>query len=72
MTFLYICHHLRRSTRSARRVTVLRDARHILTDRCRELTNDDLVQAMTGEAALMRAGQHAGRAAAPDAPRSSK
>ncbi len=58
VTFLYISHHLHEIYEICDTVTVLRDARHIVTTAVASLTKDDLVQAMTGDVALMRAEQH--------------
>ena len=49
-TFLFISHHLHEIYEVCETVTVLRDARHIVTCPARELSRDQLVQAMTGEA----------------------
>jgi simple sugar transport system ATP-binding protein len=49
VTFLYISHHLQEIYEICDTVTVLRDARNILTSRVTELAKDDLVRAMTGE-----------------------
>jgi simple sugar transport system ATP-binding protein len=50
VTFLFISHHLHEIYEVCETVTVLRDARHIATRPARELSRDDLVEAMTGEA----------------------
>jgi simple sugar transport system ATP-binding protein len=49
-TFLFISHHLHEIYEICETVTVLRDARHILTCPASELSREQLVQAMTGEA----------------------
>ncbi|MEV4811693.1 sugar ABC transporter ATP-binding protein [Micromonospora avicenniae] len=49
VTFLFISHHLQEVYEVCQRVTVLRDARHILTEPVEALSRDDLVAAMTGE-----------------------
>ena len=54
VTFLYISHHLEEIYQICDVVTVLRDARHILTQRVSQLPKDELVHAMTGDADRMR------------------
>ncbi|MEV1327988.1 sugar ABC transporter ATP-binding protein [Micromonospora costi] len=49
VTFLFISHHLEEVYEVCQTATVLRDARHILTQPVAALTRDDLVAAMTGE-----------------------
>ncbi|MER7441463.1 sugar ABC transporter ATP-binding protein [Micromonospora avicenniae] len=49
VTFLFISHHLQEVYEVCQRVTVLRDARHILTEPVDALSRDELVAAMTGE-----------------------
>ncbi|MGK5741155.1 sugar ABC transporter ATP-binding protein [Micromonospora sp. URMC 103] len=49
VTFLFISHHLQEVYEVCQTVTVLRDARHILTEPVGSLTRDDLVAAMTGD-----------------------
>ncbi|RKN22434.1 sugar ABC transporter ATP-binding protein [Micromonospora musae] len=49
VTFLFISHHLQEVYEVCQRVTVLRDARHILTEPVEALSRDELVAAMTGE-----------------------
>ncbi|MBS2966579.1 sugar ABC transporter ATP-binding protein [Actinocrinis puniceicyclus] len=56
VTFLYISHHLEEIYEICDTVTVFRDARYVLTAPVRQLARADLVAAMTGEAALARAG----------------
>jgi ABC-type sugar transport system ATPase subunit len=51
VAFLFISHHLQEVYELCTRVTVYRDARHILTAPVAELDHDALVEAMTGEAA---------------------
>jgi simple sugar transport system ATP-binding protein len=63
VTFLFISHHLQEVYEICDTVTVFRDARHILTRPVAELPKDELVDAMTGEAA--RLVEHAARAALP-------
>ena len=50
VTFLYISHHLQEIYEVCETVTVLRDARHVLTDTLSHLPQAALVEAMTGEA----------------------
>jgi simple sugar transport system ATP-binding protein len=50
VTFLYISHHLQEIYEVCATVTVLRDARHILTGPAKTISHDQLVEAMTGEA----------------------
>ncbi len=49
VTFLFISHHLQEVYEVCQTVTVLRDARHVLTQPVETLSRDDLVAAMTGE-----------------------
>jgi simple sugar transport system ATP-binding protein len=63
VTFLFISHHLQEIYEICDRVTVFRDARHILTAPVAELPQGELVAAMTGEAASLQ--DHAAR---PDVP----
>lgn len=49
VTFLFISHHLPEIHEVCDTVTVLRDARHILTERASAISHDELVEAMTGE-----------------------
>jgi simple sugar transport system ATP-binding protein len=49
VTFLYISHHLQEIYEICDTVTVLRDARHIVTSRVADLSRDELVNAMTGD-----------------------
>jgi simple sugar transport system ATP-binding protein len=51
VAFLFISHHLQEVYDLCTRVTVYRDARHILTASVADLSHDALVEAMTGEAA---------------------
>jgi len=48
VTFLYISHHLQEIYETCDMVTVLRDARHIVTERVDRLPRAELVSAMTG------------------------
>ncbi|WP_203995111.1 sugar ABC transporter ATP-binding protein [Sphaerisporangium rufum] len=54
VTFLFISHHLQEVYEICDRVTVFRDARHIVTAPVADLPQGDLVAAMTGEAAGLR------------------
>src|SRR3984957_13142654 len=49
VTFLFISHHLQEVYEVCQTVTVLRDARHILTAPAATLPRDGLIEAMTGE-----------------------
>jgi simple sugar transport system ATP-binding protein len=49
VTFLFISHHLQEVYEVCQTVTVLRDARHILTAPAASLSKDALIEAMTGE-----------------------
>jgi simple sugar transport system ATP-binding protein len=49
VTFLFISHHLQEVYEVCQTVTVLRDARHILTAPAASLPKDALIEAMTGE-----------------------
>jgi simple sugar transport system ATP-binding protein len=51
VTFLFISHHLQEVYEICEAVTVLRDARHIVTAPVAELSKDRLIEAMTGESA---------------------
>lgn len=51
VTFLYISHHLQEIFQLCQRVTVFRDARHIITTPITEISHSALVEAMTGEPA---------------------
>ena len=51
VTMLFISHHLEEVYEVCQSVTVFRDARHVLTSPVGELPHDELVSAMTGEAA---------------------
>ncbi|APU15676.1 MULTISPECIES: sugar ABC transporter ATP-binding protein [Actinoalloteichus] len=61
VTFLFISHHLREVYEVCQDVTVLRDARHVLTAPVDQLGRADLVAAMTGEAAELGTGLTAPR-----------
>lgn len=49
VTFLFISHHLQEVYEVCQAVTVLRDARHVLTEPVAEITRTQLIDAMTGE-----------------------
>jgi len=49
VTFLFISHHLQEVHEVCQAVTVLRDARHVVTAPVADLTRGQLVDAMTGE-----------------------
>jgi simple sugar transport system ATP-binding protein len=49
VTFLFISHHLQEVYEVCQAVTVLRDARHVLTAPVEDVTRAQLVDAMTGE-----------------------
>lgn len=53
VTFLFISHHLDEVYEVCDTVTVMRDARHIVTAPVAELPNTELVAAMTGEATAL-------------------
>jgi simple sugar transport system ATP-binding protein len=50
VTFLYISHHLQEIYQVCQTVTVLRDARHVVTAPVADLRERELVSAMTGDA----------------------
>jgi simple sugar transport system ATP-binding protein len=50
VTFLFISHHLPEIYEICQRVTVFRDARHVVTAPVEELSHQQLVEAMIGEA----------------------
>ncbi|MBO3744676.1 sugar ABC transporter ATP-binding protein [Streptosporangiaceae bacterium NEAU-GS5] len=53
VTILYISHHLEEIYEICRRVTVFRDARHVITRPVADLPHDELVAAMTGEGTVL-------------------
>jgi simple sugar transport system ATP-binding protein len=69
VTFLFISHHLDEVYEVCDTVSVLRDARHIVTAPVAELGKPDLVAAMTGEATGLTTGL-TGAGAGRQAPRS--
>jgi simple sugar transport system ATP-binding protein len=68
ITFLFISHHLQEIYEICQTVTVMRDARHIVTAPVAEMPKQRLIEAMTGEAsnAVVADARHRVRAA--DAP----
>ncbi|MEV4312452.1 sugar ABC transporter ATP-binding protein [Actinocrispum sp. NPDC049592] len=63
ITFLFISHHLEEIYEVCQKVTVYRDARHILTAPVSELGRAELVDAMTGEPGGLHVPGAASRAA---------
>lgn len=61
VSFLYISHHLEEIYEICETVTVFRDARHIVTAPVSALSTDELVAAMTGEAAILQADDYVSR-----------
>ena len=68
VTFLFISHHLQEVYEICQAVTVLRDARHILSAPVAKLPREALIEAMTGEAGGIRQSDAAHRAPLGDAP----
>jgi simple sugar transport system ATP-binding protein len=68
VTFLFISHHLQEVYEICQAVTVLRDARRILTASVDRLPREALIEAMTGEAGGVSGGDASGRAPLGDAP----
>jgi simple sugar transport system ATP-binding protein len=67
VTFLYISHHLEEIYQICDTVTVLRDARHIVTQPVARLSKEELVHAMTGDLDQMHeAARRSGRPAGAD------
>lgn len=62
VTFLFISHHLQEVYEICQAVTVLRDARRILTAPVAQLPREALIEAMTGEAGGLKRGDAAKRA----------
>ncbi|MFI6159578.1 sugar ABC transporter ATP-binding protein [Micromonospora haikouensis] len=58
VTFLFISHHLQEIYELCDRVTVFRDARHVVTADVAELSKQALVAAMTGEDVTMPEADH--------------
>ncbi|WP_248958057.1 sugar ABC transporter ATP-binding protein [Sphaerisporangium perillae] len=66
VTMMFISHHLEEVYQVCQSVTVFRDARHVLTSEVADLPHDELVAAMTGEAAAgYQARSRASRSSAP-------
>jgi simple sugar transport system ATP-binding protein len=61
VTFLFISHHLQEVYEICQAVTVLRDARHIVTAPVAELPKDALIEAMTGEQGKLEVAAEIGR-----------
>jgi simple sugar transport system ATP-binding protein len=61
VTFLFISHHLQEVYEICQAVTVLRDARHIISAPVAELPKDKLVEAMTGEQVRFGSADATGR-----------
>lgn len=68
VTFLFISHHLQEVYEICQAVTVLRDARRILTSSVEHLPREALIEAMTGEAGGVAGGDASRRAPIGDAP----
>ena len=68
VTFLFISHHLQEVYEICEAVTVLRDARHIVTASVADLPKQALIEAMTGEQAGGGAADAASRVPVRDAP----
>ncbi len=68
VTFLFISHHLQEVYEICQAVTVLRDARHIISAPVAELPKDRLIEAMTGEQVNLGVSDAAGRTLPGDAP----
>ena len=63
VTFLFISHHLQEVYDICQTVTVLRDARHIVSAQVSELPREKLITAMTGEQSCLGANDAATRPA---------
>ena len=61
VTFLFISHHLQEVHEICQAVTVLRDARHVLTAPVADLTRAELIDAMTGESGGLTVADAASR-----------
>ncbi len=68
MTVLFISHHLQEVYEICQTVTVLRDARHIVTAPVADLPKSRLIEAMTGENVHLDIADAAGRVPDPTAP----
>lgn len=67
VTFLFISHHLQEVYEICQQVTVLRDARHIISASVADLPKDRLIEAMTGEQVHFGFADAAGRVIPADA-----
>jgi simple sugar transport system ATP-binding protein len=67
VTFLFISHHLQEVYEVCQAVTVLRDARHIVSAPVADLPKDRLIEAMTGEQVHFGFADAVGRAVPADA-----
>jgi simple sugar transport system ATP-binding protein len=65
VTFLFISHHLQEVYEICQAVTVLRDARHIVSAPVSALPREQLIEAMTGERGGLAVADAASRAALP-------
>ena len=68
VTFLFISHHLQEVYEICQAVTVLRDARHIISAPVADLPKDRLIEAMTGEQVHFGFADAVGRIIPKDAP----
>jgi simple sugar transport system ATP-binding protein len=68
VTFLFISHHLQEVYEICQQVTVLRDARHIISAPVADLPKERLIEAMTGEQVHFGFADAAGRVIPDDAP----
>jgi simple sugar transport system ATP-binding protein len=68
VTFLFISHHLQEVYEICQAVTVLRDARRILTSSVERLPREALIEAMTGESGALAGADASGREPLRDAP----
>jgi simple sugar transport system ATP-binding protein len=68
VTFLFISHHLQEVYEICQAVTVLRDARHIISAPVANLPKDRLIEAMTGEQVDFGSADAAGRKLVTDSP----
>ncbi len=67
VTFLFISHHLQEVYEICQVVTVLRDARHVVTAPVAELPKHALIEAMTGEQGKLEVAAEVGRVLPPAA-----
>jgi simple sugar transport system ATP-binding protein len=68
VTFLFISHHLQEVYEICQAVTVLRDARHIVSAPVSNLPKNRLIEAMTGEQVDFASADAVGRSPVTDAP----